>query len=161
MSATLWIRPLAERPEWVESLADWHYEEWGGLYGAAWSLALCRQELQRHAAAPGCPGTWVAEEVGVLMGSVSVVEKDADELSEVAGPWLASLYVRPAARGRGLGRALIRAAEAAAREAGFPRLWLFTLEHTELYRALGWQLDHVGRVQTTPVTVMHRDLVRQ
>nr|WP_282452920.1 GNAT family N-acetyltransferase [Lysobacter sp. CAU 1642] len=154
------IRPLAERPEWVDRLADWHYAEWGPLYGSAWSLAACRRELRVHARSDACPGTWVVEKLGVLMGSVSVVEKDADELSEVAGPWLASLYVRPAERGRGLGRRLILAAEEAARQAGYPRLWLFTLEHSALYLSLGWQVSHQGKVQSTPVTVMCRELAR-
>lgn len=152
------IRPLAERAEWVDRLADWHYAEWGALYADAWSLAACRSELAMHARSPTCPGTWVAERVNVLMGSVSVVEKDADELCEVGGPWLASLYVRPAERGRGLGRRLVLAAQAEASRAGYPRLWLFTLEHEALYRSLGWQFHRHGTVQGTPVSVMCRDL---
>lgn len=158
MSGALRICPLAERPEWAETLAGWHYQEWGALYADAWSLERCRQELRQHAARAACPGTWVAEQSGVLIGSVSVVEKDADELSEVPGPWLASLYVRPEARGRGLGRGLIRTAENAARDAGYPRLWLFTLQHTALYRSMAWQVSRSGQVQSTPVTVMYRDL---
>jgi predicted N-acetyltransferase YhbS len=152
------IRPLSRRAEWIDSLCRWHYREWGALYGEEWSEALCRAELVSHADHDGCPGTWVAEREGRLLGSVSVVSVDAESLRDTGAPWLASLYVNPAHRGQGVARVLIKAAERAACDAGFDHLWLFTLHHAGYYTSLGWQSISKARVHATSVTVMRRAL---
>lgn len=152
------IRPLAERMEWVDTLASWHHAEWGALYGGHWSLTAARDELAGHAKRGGCPGTWVAERDGQLLGSVSVVEEDAESLRALGSPWLASLYVRPEARGRGVARRLVRRAEQEAAVAGFASLWLFTPEHADYYAALGWRVVGGFEVYGARVKVMRRDL---
>ena len=62
------------------------------------------------------------------------------------------LFVRPAGRGLGLGRALIRAIEAEARRIGYPELRLDTLPRlvaaVALYRSLGF--DYVDRYNDNP-----------
>lgn len=154
------LRPLAERAEWVDTLARWHHAEWGALYGGAWTFEAARDELAGHARHGGCPGTWVAELDGKLIGSVSVVEEDADSLRDLGSPWLASLYVRPEARGSGIGRQLVQRAEQEARASGFQRLWLFTPRHADWYAALGWQSVGTSQVNGAAVSVMRRELVR-
>ena len=47
-------------------------------------------------------------------------------LSKAGGLYVSRLAVHPAARGQGLGAMLLREAEAEARRAGLPRLWLST-----------------------------------
>ena len=56
-----------------------------------------------------------------------------------------ALFVRPEAEGRGVGRALLQAAEAWLFAAGFETIWLHTgrephLRAHRLYRAAGWEL---------------------
>ena len=152
------VRPLRERPQWVARLADWHYAEWGRLFGADWSRALAEQELREHAAHADLPNTWVAERDDMLLGSVSVVLEDAPALTHLGAPWLASLYVRPEARGQGIGRQLVRRAEEGARAAGCDSLLLFTPQHADWYATLDWTTVLNTMLHQQPVAVMRRDL---
>ena len=133
------IEPIAQHREHVATLADWHFAQWGYLY-SHWTLEVAHEELEEHASrATGLPTTLVLLEGETLLGSVSLVFEDAPELSEHGSPWLASLYVTPAARGRGLGAALVHAAVARADAEGIPELFLFTPDHRAFYQHLGWR----------------------
>ena len=73
-------------------------------------------------------------------------------------PWLASVYVRPEARRRGIAGLLVRAGEDAARRLGFARLYLFTASVPALYAGLGWQARETRDYRGERITVMDRDL---
>ena len=91
---------LADEPQHVDQLADWHHAQWQHLY-ADWTHETARAELLSHAGCKTLPTTLVLTENEVLLGSVSLVDVDAEELSAIGSPWLASLYVAPDQRGRG------------------------------------------------------------
>jgi predicted N-acetyltransferase YhbS len=133
------IEPIAAHRARVPTLAAWHHAQWGHLY-SHWTLEVCRTELQEHAQRQsGLPATLLAIEGEELLGSVSLVFEDAPELQEHGSPWLASLYVKPEARGRGIGARLARAAVARAAAEGVEELFLFTPEHKDFYARLGWR----------------------
>jgi len=133
------IEPLAQHRDDVATLAAWHHVQWGHLY-SHWTYEVAFAELGEHAArANGLPTTLLALEGEELLGSVSLVFEDAPELQEHGSPWLASLYVKPEARGRGIGAALVQAALARAAEEGVEELFLFTPEHKDFYARLGWR----------------------
>jgi GNAT superfamily N-acetyltransferase len=133
------IEPIAAHRGRVATLAAWHHAQWGHLY-SHWTLDVCRAELEAHAArADGLPTTLLALEGEELLGSVSLVFEDAPELQEHGSPWLASLYLKPEARGRGFGAQLARAAVARAADEGVEELFLFTPEHRDFYARLGWR----------------------
>lgn len=153
---------LAECPHWVDTLAAWHHAQWGNLYADAWTLADARAELAAHAAsAEDFPTTLVWLDGETVLGSVSLVAEDAPALADRGGPWLASLYVAPSARGRGLGAALVRAAVAQSMRAGLSRLCLFTPEHADFYARLGWREYDRAELRGTPVTLMTIDALRE
>jgi GNAT superfamily N-acetyltransferase len=52
---------------------------------------------------------------------------------------LRSVVVRPEARGRGVGTALVEALVAAARQQGTQRLWLLTTDAAPFFGRLGWR----------------------
>ena len=133
------IEPIAGHAAHVATLAAWHHAQWGHLY-SHWTYEVCFAELDEHASrASGLPTTLLALDGDELLGSVSLVFEDAPELQEHGSPWLASLYVKPQARGRGIGAALARAAVARAAQEGVDELFLFTPEHRDFYARLGWR----------------------
>ena len=148
------IEAIDGHRELVATLAAWHHAQWGHLY-AHWTPEVCRAELEQHAAgAPGLPTTLLALEGEELLGSVSLVFEDAPELQEHGSPWLASLYVKPEARGRGIGARLARAAVARAAAEGVGELFLFTPEHKDFYARLGWRPLARTALKGTPVDLM-------
>lgn len=148
------IEAIGAHRDLVATLANWHHATWGHLY-SHWTLDVARAELEDHAArASGLPTTLLAIEDGELLGSVSLVFEDAPELSEHGSPWLASLYVTPSARGRGIGAQLARAAVERAAEEGVAELFLFTPEHRAFYERLGWRPLARTRLKGAAVDLM-------
>ena len=124
-------------------------EEWGVArrlveeYAASLGVDLSFQDFAHeieHLAdeyAPPAGAFLVAAEGATPLGCVAV-RRFADGVGEIK-----RLYVRPNARGRGLGRTLALAIVAAARELGYRRLLLDTLpamtEARALYASLGFR----------------------
>jgi len=151
------IETLAAHPLHVDTLARWHHAEWGALM-APWSLADAQAELRSHAHFEPYPVTWVGlDEAGALAGSVSLVETDAPEFAEYS-PWLASLYVRPDCRGRGLGEVLVRTLTGHARGLGFARVYLFTPGTTAMYQRCGFVASATLPLGGRTVTLMEHAL---
>jgi monoamine oxidase/GNAT superfamily N-acetyltransferase len=124
-------------------LAAWHVAEWAHLYDG-WDRAAARAEFAAMGVPGRVPTTLMAFDgagrtPAAVLGSISLL--DDDDLPGYAHltPWLASLYVRPDARGRGIGRHLVREAVGLARHLGIERLHLFTDDAEAYYLALGWR----------------------
>jgi GNAT superfamily N-acetyltransferase len=138
----------------IPTLAAWHHAEWGALYDH-WTLDTCRAELEAQASRRTLPTALVLhDDGGALLGSVSLVLEDAPEFADEGSPWLASLYVRPDARGAGHGTRLARAAVAHAAALGIDDLFLFTPAHRGFYERLGWRPLVRTTLKGTPVDLM-------
>ena len=74
----------------------------------------------------------------VLIGTASLIEHDVPTRAELT-PWLASVYVDPRFRKRGIGSALVRAVLQEARNLGLEKLYLITPDQVPFYRRQGWQ----------------------
>ena len=135
------IEALGAHPGHIEALAAAHVQAFGALE-PGWTVADAIDELRAHACADAIPCTWLAlADDGNWLGSVSLLDQDHPQLHQYR-PWLASLYVRPAARGQGVGAALVARAVAAAGAQGIGPLYLYcTGSVAHWYRQLGWH-DH-------------------
>ena len=103
-----WLR---DHPWHVDALAAAHVEAFGALL-PDWTLAQAADELRSHTRACAIPSTLLAlDEQGGWLGSVSLLQEDHEHIRQYS-PWLASLYVRPQARGQGVGAALVARAVA-------------------------------------------------
>jgi GNAT superfamily N-acetyltransferase len=60
-------------------------------------------------------------------------------------PWVVAMFVQPAARGRGVGNALLRALVQRAGELGFARMYLWTHDQQAWYQRHGWVIASEGR----------------
>jgi GNAT superfamily N-acetyltransferase len=144
---------LDQHREHIATLAAWHHREWGHLY-ADWTLEAAHAELVEHAAHRSLPTTLVLIDGEQLLGSVSLVLEDAPEFSDEGSPWLASLFVIPEARGRGLGTRLVNAAVAVAAHDQIAELFLFTPDQAAFYQRLGWKLITRTSLKGTAVDLM-------
>lgn len=89
---------------------------------------------------------WIAERGGQRLGSVFLVQArdEASGVPEEGVAQLRMLLVEPAARGLGLGKQLVQACTAFARQSGYRRIRLWTnsqlLAARAIYRAEGYRL---------------------
>lgn len=140
------IRRATHEPAEVEGLADLLLDvvEGGASVGfmhplpRARALSFWQQTLA--SAARGERIVLVAEDHGAIVGTVQVVLAMPDNQPHRGD--VAKMQVHRRARRRGLGAALMRAAESVAREAGKTLLVLDTVTGSDaerLYTSLGWQ----------------------
>ena len=112
----------------------------------------------RHNLASGdaFPFCLVAGRGGTFLGTVSLIANDVAERPELT-PWVAALWVEPAARGQGLATTLLSAAQTQAAAIGLGRLYLLAARRMEaFYRERGWQVLESG-TPAPQMTILVRD----
>ena len=136
----------------MPTLAAWVADEWGAvLPDVTFADLVTRFEA---ATMPGrIPETFVAQESGRPIGMASIVAQDMATRPDLS-PWLASVYVIPEARRRGVGSALVRRAMDAMPTLRIARLYLFTPDQVAFYRRLGWEPLERTRYRGEDVQIM-------
>lgn len=146
---------LVDHPEFIPALARWHHAQWSDLSPEG-TIEHRMVELRAHVRG-GLPTTVVAHAGGVPLGSASLVESDMDTRPDLT-PWLASVFVAPENRRRGIGSVLVERVVDEARAIGVDVLHLFTMDQERLYARLGWSVLERARYRDHDVVVMHRRL---
>lgn len=144
------IVPLGRVPHLAPILAEWHFRQWGWMNpkkDVRRRIALFR----RHTHTGQVPTTFVALVEDRPVGSASLVGSDMETRPEL-GPWLASVYVDPPFRRRGIAGRLVDRVVREASLIGVERLYLFTPDQMRLYASLGWteleRVEYRGELQT-------------
>ena len=144
------IEYLADHPNFVPTLAQWQHDEFGESGG---SVRARMARLQRSSERDGIPLTVVALADDELLGSASLVEHDMDTRPELA-PWLASVFVAPLHRRRGVGAKLVRRIMAEASRLNISVLYLYTVHSERFYAELGWTLQERTIYREQKVAIM-------
>lgn len=146
------IEPLADCAEAIPMLAQWFCAEWpyeGRSRGAV--ETQLRENLNRDR----LPITWVHRAGVQVIGTVSLDLSDLPlPAYEQLSPWLASLYVVPSARGRGVGRALVNHLLDFARRSSISTVYLWTPGSTGLYEKCGWKIFDTATYAGRAITLM-------
>lgn len=132
------IEYLADRIDVLPTLAAWHHEQWGYLNPQN-TISGRAKKLRRRSQKGKIPTTFVGFVRGQPIGSASLVENDLPTRPDLY-PWLASVYVAPKWRRRGLGTQLVQRVILETGELGFGRLYLITPNQVAWYRSLGWSM---------------------
>lgn len=153
------IHPLADYPEYLPKLAKYWAAEWAHLY-QDWDETTARREVEAQRTDGRMPLTLVALEGADLLGSVSLI---FDDLSghEHLNPWLASLYVLPAHRGKSVGSALLKKAEQIFQKNGFYEAYLFTETAHKFFEKLEWRFVENSLCHGHPITILKKIWPRQ
>ncbi len=150
------ISPLVERPDLVAQVAAWGFAEWGHLNpGETLEKRVIRIKGKMNV--DRVPVAFVAlDDDGDIVGTASLIFDDLE--GDPRNPWLASVFVLPTHRKKGIASALVRTVEETARRLGYARLYLFTSTAPDLYAGLGWRPLERRDYRGEHIQVMDRTL---
>ena len=147
------ISRLGDVPAFAPVLAAAHAREWGHLY-ANWNREVALADFEMEKSSMDLPATWVIHHPsGPLMGSISLVKDDLPGVPDL-NPWLASLFVFPEFRGRGLGRILVQKALESVRRQPILDLYLFNQNQVLFFSKFNFVIHGSAQANRYPVTIM-------
>jgi N-acetylglutamate synthase-like GNAT family acetyltransferase len=145
---------LVDHPECAATLTRWHYEEWHSLMPEL-SFADFGDELASHRERAAIPTTLVAVAGAEVVGSASLIVEDFPEWRQFT-PWVASVFIAPTWRGRGIGTELVGRLVRLAGELGVPNVYLGTPDRVDFYRERGWSVVAAPENPARPIIIMAR-----
>jgi predicted N-acetyltransferase YhbS len=136
------ILPLASHPEHAAGVAQRTYALWGRLIHEDTGMSALEftEVIRSRAVSDRVPLTLIALAGDELAGAVSLKQQEASTDASLS-PWIGGLLVDEAWRGKGLGAALLKEAEATAATLGYAELYLSCEPDVEhFYARSGWTL---------------------
>lgn len=146
---------LKDEPEYLTTLAGWHQQEWAALNpGETLDMRISR--MQTYLNNDFIPTTYIIKQE-VLIGSAAITSNDMGSHSELS-PWLASVFVAPEYRQRGIGKKLVLHVMQQARINGTDKIYLYTPGNEHFYKNLGWVTLNSEIYHGQQVDVMYTNL---
>jgi len=147
------VCPLADRPAAIPLLASWFHREWSAFDGRP--IPMIEAQLSENLSTESIPITFLALMDSTVVGAVSLDRSDLPSHGHLS-PWLASLFVLPAMRERGIATAMVKHALGFAALQRVSSLYLWTPGSTRLYERCGWVEIERTSYGSRPITVMQR-----
>ncbi len=148
---------ISKRPEFIPQLASWFHAEWG-FYNPQRTIPIRSQELEARNNPDVLPMTMISTLDDELLATYSLDVSDLPIRPHLT-PWLASVYVNPEHRKKGLGAALVKKSLEHAKSLGIDTLYLFTSNRASWYASLGWQLmEETKYPPNETITIMKYNL---
>jgi predicted N-acetyltransferase YhbS len=148
------IIPLHKVPEHTRAIAKWLYDEWGHLRPGPFEERLAK--FQACVSETEMPACLVAMEGDAPVGCVILKDHDMEHKNAYA-PWLASLFVKPEFRNKGIALRLQKACLQKARELGFDRIYLYSPNKEEYYLKCGWNTVEHTEYLNRKVAIMAQE----
>ena len=144
----------------VETVAKWWFDEWSHLSSHAHSVEDAIASLYKKMAdRPSLPIIIVAVVDDEAVGTAALKLQELRDHFPKIQYWLGNVYVKPEARGLGLGSALVREIENIAATQNIPALHLATEQlNGGLYAQLGWEVVTQIADRGDDVLVMRKDV---
>ncbi len=150
------IEYLADRSDYLETLARWHDEEWHHLNPGD-TIEKRQARMRGHLAKRQIPTTFVAFEGDTLLGSACLLADDMHQYRDLT-PWLASVFVAAEHRGGGVGSALVGRVVEEAQALGVETLYLYTPDRERFYARMGWSVLERTEYMGVKVVIMSIEL---
>lgn len=147
---------LADHPDFIPTLAHWHYREWAYLRPDE-SLESRTTRLRNSCGHRAIPTVIIAFTGETLLGSAALIAHDMETRMNLS-PWLAGVFVSPEQRRRGIGSALVQRVIEEATGLGVQRLYLYSPSAQKFYARLGWLLVERTSYRGVDVAVMSLDV---
>ncbi len=157
MEARIRIVRLSGDSPHVATLAEWTHDAWGHLHPGR-SLETAIALLREECGPAGVPSVFAALDGDTPVGTACLVADDMSDRRDLT-PWLASVFVLPEWRGRGIASRLVQRVEEEACAQGHGHFYLYTPDQQPLYRRLGWRDLEERDYRGEAVTIMRRDFV--
>ncbi|MGE4349324.1 MAG: GNAT family N-acetyltransferase [Candidatus Berkiella sp.] len=111
-------------------------------------------KLREHLNTEQLPITYIALQDGKPVGTSSL--RITDGIRPDLMPWLASLFVLPEYRGKGIAQALIETVKHKAQQLKYPTLYLLAFDQSipQWYAKLGWQIIGDDFLHHHPIKLM-------
>ena len=128
------IVDLADRADLIAICAQWNHGEWGDFSGSSREeIANAFHDIaQSQDGQAACAALWNSEPAGFAL----LIHNDLETHPHLK-PWVASVFVAPDHRGKGIAKSLVSAVEAVAKQHGYAQAYLYTSK-PGLYRQIGW-----------------------
>lgn len=150
------ILPLKAHSPELRITAQWRHEAF--LKEDGLSIADSEAQLTKLTTRPEGPETALIARIAEDLAGICLLVLHELEPAHDLSPWLASLYVAPEFRRRGVARQLVEAIEDHARDNGVARLHLYTVDAEAFYRKCGWAVAERMPSHGGELVLMTREL---